>query len=74
MNEFFKSIIGKCFLYTLLFVCCFAVVYFIGWFISLDPLWFVEMTANVRGRGTLVIISVLTIALCYVTSLFVSDN
>lgn len=63
--------ISKYFLYTLLCVCCFAVVYTFGWFISLDPLWFVEMTTNVIGCGILLIIWVLTIALCYVTSLLV---
>jgi hypothetical protein len=65
---------NKYFLYTLLCVCCFAVVYGIGWFISFDPLWFVEMTTNIRGRGTLLMLSVLTIGLCYATSLLISDN
>lgn len=31
MNEFFKSIIGKCFLYTLLFVVLFTTVSFISY-------------------------------------------
>ena len=66
----FKTV-SKYFLYTLLCVCCFALVYAIGWFISLDPLWFVEMTENVRGRGTLLMVSLLTIALCYATSLLI---
>ena len=33
MNEFFKSVIGKCFLYTLLCVCIFAVMTMIGMFV-----------------------------------------
>ena len=65
---------NKYFLYTLLCVCWFVVVYTIGWFICLDPLWFVEMVTSVRGRGALIMVSVLTIGLCYLTSLLVSDN
>jgi len=61
--------VSKYFLYTLLCVCCFVVVYAIGWLISLDPLWFVEMTTNATGRGALLMVGVLTIVLCYVTSL-----
>lgn len=34
MNEFFKSIIGKCFLYTLLFVGVFSSLILLGCFIA----------------------------------------
>lgn len=33
MNEFFKSIIGKCFLYTLLCVCIFGAILIVSMFI-----------------------------------------
>ena len=34
MNEFFKSVVGKCFSYTLLCICFFAAMTLIGCFIA----------------------------------------
>jgi hypothetical protein len=34
MNEFFKSVVGKCFLYTLLCICIFASLILLGCFVA----------------------------------------
>ena len=34
MNRFFKTVIGKCFLYTLLCICIFAALILLGCFIA----------------------------------------
>ena len=65
MNKIFKVRLSKCFLYTLLCVCCFAFVYVIGWFISFDSSWVFEMAKNTEGRYRLVLMLSFTIALSY---------
>lgn len=46
-------------LYTLLCVCCFAVLYSMIWWISQDFYWYKEMLETDYGRGRIVVMFVL---------------
>ena len=50
MNEFFKSGLGKCFLYMVLCVCFFAFTYSLIWWISKDFFWCLEILQSSHGR------------------------
>ena len=57
MNESFKKLLSKCFLYTLLGICFFALITLIGCFVAGDTNVF---EWNYNGR---VVITILSIAL-----------
>ena len=50
-------------LYTLLCVCCFAILHSIIWWISQDFYWYKEMLETVNGRGYLAMMFVLSFGL-----------
>ena len=64
MNEFFKSTLGKCFLYTLLCICVFSVNTLIGMFIAGNTNLF---EWHEIGRFVLVVISIaITMLVVYI--------
>ena len=69
MKEFLKSILGKCFLYTLLCVCVFMVFYTVFWFILNDFYWL--KLSGQSGRASLVILVVLDVFIVYLIGLYI---
>ncbi len=66
MNNFFKTLIGKCFLYTLLCVCFFALSYSFISYISKDFFWFIDMLKSSKGKIALMQITFLNLLGGYV--------
>lgn len=58
-------------LYTLLYLCCFAFVHFMIWWISQDYLWYKEMLETDYGRAALVMMFLGTIGLSSIACSYV---